>query len=450
VKLFAENREYINKTIHLAWPSVMEYFLVALVGIVDTLMVSSLGTKAVAAVGLTMNPKFVALVIFMSLNIAVSALVARRKGQEDREGVNSIFLISLLISLVLGILISVIGVVFADAIISIAGSNAETHDDAVCYFQIVIGCLLIHILSLSINAVQRGIGNPTVAMKTNLISNFINLTGSFLLIQGRFGLPKLGVMGAAIASVIGTVIALCMSIASVIKKDGYVSWQYIIEHHLLAKWNALSVILKLALPILVEQFFMRIGFLLVAFMVARLGTQAFAANQVAMNVMGLSFSFGDGLSIAAVALIGESLGKGCHAEAKKYVKICSIFGSCISILLAVSYLIFGRHIIMLFFQEEEVIQYGVQIMYMLTLIVPLQVMQVVYMGSLRGAGDTLFTAIVSGIGVAIVRPLFGFIFCNILGVGLVGIWIGVLLDQIVRVMFTAYRFKTDKWTEIKI
>ena len=91
----AENKPYIKTTLGIAWPAVMESFFVALVGMVDSLMVSRLGTYAVAAVGLTTQPKFLGLALFSAVNVALSAITARRKGQNDREAANRTMLLVL-------------------------------------------------------------------------------------------------------------------------------------------------------------------------------------------------------------------------------------------------------------------------------------------------------------------------------------------------------------------
>ena len=80
-----DERTVLKTTLNIAWPSILESFLISLVGMVDTVMVSSLGSYAIAAVGLTTQPKFIALAVFMSLNVAISAIVARRRGEGDRD-----------------------------------------------------------------------------------------------------------------------------------------------------------------------------------------------------------------------------------------------------------------------------------------------------------------------------------------------------------------------------
>ena len=118
----------------MAWPAVMESFFIALAGMVDSLMVSSIGAYAVAAVGLTTQPKFIGLCIFIAMNVSVSALVARRRGEKDRIGANQVLLMALIFTVVVGILISIAAVVFAEPIIRFCGANEDTQESAAALY----------------------------------------------------------------------------------------------------------------------------------------------------------------------------------------------------------------------------------------------------------------------------------------------------------------------------
>lgn len=445
-----ENSEYIKTAANMAWPAVLESFFVAFAGLVDSLMVSSIGAYAVAAVGLTTQPKFIGLAIFIATNVSVSAIVARRKGQQDRKSANQTMLISLMFVLVMGTLVSAACVYFADPIINLCGAGPDTHDSAVIYFQIIMGGMMFNIISLSINAAQRGSGKTKIAMKTNVTANVVNMIGNYLLIGGNLGFPELGIKGAAIATVFGTFVACCMSIASILPKDSFVSIPYIIKEKIKPSMAPIRSMVRIGSNIFIEQILMRIGFMSVAVMAAKLGTDAFAAHQVGMNVMSLSFSFGDGMQVAAVALIGQSLGEQNPELAKLYGKICQRMGNVLSVVLAVFYICAGHFLFGLFFKEEHIIAMGVMIMKVIVVIVLLQIAQVIYMGCLRGAGDVLFTTVASTISVTLVRPMASYLFCYALGLGVIGIWLGILSDQFCRFALTTWRFKSGVWTKVKI
>ncbi len=444
------SKENIKITIDMAWPAILESFFVAFAGLVDSLMVSSLGAYAVAAVGLTTQPKFLGLSLFFAVNVAVSALVARRRGEGRQEEANRIMYTALTFVVTAAVILSILFVLMASPIITLCGSTPETHDTAVIYFQIIMGGMIFNCVQMCINSAQRGAGNTKITMKTNITSNTVNIIGNYLLIDGHFGFPALGIHGAAIATVFGTVVACVMSIVSITKPEGFISIPFIFKNKIKPAFSTFINLVKVGYSVFFEQLLMRVGFMMTAVMAAKQGTDAMAAHQVGMNIMGLSFSFGDGLQSAAVALIGRSLGQGDKELAKEYGRICRWIGGIISVFLAIVYFTGARTLLRLFFEEEHIVEIGVGIMYVIIFVVVFQISQVIYMGCLRGAGDTFYTAMASAISVTIIRTGGSYIFGYMLGFGIVGIWLGVLADQISRFIFASIRFKAGKWTQIKI
>lgn len=439
-----------KEAISMAWPAVFESFFVALAGMVDSLMVSSMGAAAVAAIGLTTQPKFMGLAMFFAVNVSVSALVARRRGEQKKDAANQILLVAIMFVLAAIVVVSSLCVGFANEIIHFCGSAQDTHESAVLYYRIIMGGMVFNVLSMVINAAQRGSGNTMIAMKTNITSNIVNMIGNYLLIQGHFGFPALGIKGAALATVFGTVVACCMSIHSLMKRDNFVSLPYLMEKKIKPSFEPMVSIVKLGFSVFIEQLLMRVGFMSTAMMAAKMGTDAMAAHQVGMNIMGLTFSFGDGMQVAAVALIGRSLGEGKPDKAKAYGKTCQIIGLGISMMIAVVYFLGGEALYRLFFEEKVIVAYGVQIIRVIIIVALFQISQVVYMGCLRGAGDTTYTAVASTISVTFIRTTASYLFGFTFGLGMVGIWLGVLADQISRFLFASIRFKQGKWVKIHI
>ncbi len=444
------DRAITTEVLRMAWPAVCESFFIALAGMVDSLMVSSMGASAVAAVGLTTQPKFMGLALFFAMNVSVSALVARRRGEQNKNSANQILMTAIVFVILAAIVISAACVAFAAPIIAFCGSAEDTHEMAVIYYRIIMGGMIFNVLSMVINAAQRGSGNTVIAMRTNIVSNLVNIVGNYLLIQGHFGFPALGIVGAALATVFGTVIACIMSFASLMPKDGFVSIPYILQNKIRPSMEPVISIVNLGSSVFVEQVLMRIGFMSTAMMAAKMGTNALAAHQVGMNILGLTFSFGDGMQVAAVALIGRSLGENKPERAWSYGKTCQMIGLSISCVLAVIYFFGGESLYHLFFAEQEIVDIGVEIIRMIIIIVLFQVSQVIYMGCLRGAGDTTYTAIVSTFSVTLIRTGVSYLCGFVLGMGMVGIWMGVLGDQMSRFLFASSRFRKGKWTKIKI
>lgn len=448
---FLPKKEHLKTCFDMAWPAILESFFMAFAGLLDSLMVSSLGPSAVAAVGLTAQPKFIALSIFIALNVSLSALVARRRGEGRREDANQIVMTALLFALIAVGAISFFFLANIDAILALCGTNSDTHEDAVTYLSIIMGGIIFNVIQMSINSAQRGSGNTKITMRTNMVSNIINVFGNWVLIGGQLGFPALGVRGAALATVFGSVVASIMSIASILGKDTFISIPYMIQAKIRPAWTSFKNIINVGYSIFFEQLLMRIGFMATALMAANQGTDAMAAHQVSMNLMSLAFSFGDGLQAAAVALIGHSLGAKKPDLAKEYGSTCRKMGLTISILLGAVYLLGGKGLFGLFFPKEpHIVTICIHISYVIIVTILFQISQVIYMGCLRGAGDTKYTAMCSMLSVTVIRTVFSFVCCYWFHWGIIGIWMGILADQVSRYTFASVRFKQGKWVNIKI
>ena len=444
------DKKIIKETINIAWPAVIESFFTAFVGLVDSYMVSGLGSSAVAAVGLTAQPKFMGLALFFAINVSLSALVARRRGEDRKEDANRILVSGILFIVLAAVIIGAVLVAFADGIIRFCGSNQDTHELATAYFRIVMGGMIFNCIQMGINSAQRGAGNTKITMRTNLASNTVNVIFNYLLIGGKLGFPALGVRGAALATVLGTVVASIMSIRSLFVKDCFVSIPFIVKNRIRPAFDAFRSLIRVGYSVFLEQILMRIGFMATSIMAAKMGTAPMAAHQVGMNIMGLSFSFGDGLQATAVALIGRSLGQRDEDLAKEYGRSCRMLGLLISFVLACVYFFGGHAIMSAFFVEPEIVKIGVDITRIIIIVVIFQVSQVIYMGCLRGAGDTGYTALASIISVTVIRTAFSYFFGYVLGFGINGVWMGILADQVSRFIFGSIRFKRGKWTTIRI
>lgn len=432
-----------------AWPSALEAVLIGLVGAVDTMMVGVLGTGAIAAVGITNQPKFILLAIFFSLNVGVTAIVARRKGERDREGANRCLRQAFLIAVLLGAVLSAVGFIFAKPMLELAGAQEDIIKDAVAYFKIISIGNFFSAITMTINAAQRGSGNTKISMTTNIVANLVNVVFNYLLINGHLGFPRLGVAGAAIATALGNFIALLMALRSVTNSEGFLHIKF------KADWKfdkeTIKALTNISSSSFVEQICMRVGFLLTTIIIASLGTVAFATHQICMNILTISFTFGDGLGVGASSLVGQSLGAKRSDMATIYSKAIQRIALTIGMILLILF-ISGRYFLVGLFvaDDMDVINMGARIMIIIALMSPLQTVSVIVGGTLRGAGDTKFIMYSSLISIGVIRPFATWLFCYPLGFGILGAWYAFMTDQILRLIINSLRFKTGKWTEIRI
>lgn len=444
------NWEKTFAAIRIAWPSILENLTITITGMIDTIMVSSLGSAAVAAVGLTTQPKFLFLTPFIATNVAVSALVARRKGAEDRQGANKTFLTAIKIVSLIYLAIAILALFFSDPILRFVGSNPDTHDSSSTYFKIVLIGAIFNIWGMTINSAHSGSGNTRIAFVSNLVSSIVNILFNYLLIGGKFGFPALGTAGAAIATVIGQAAGFGISFGSLLNNDNYVSIQFIRRFKVKAGGGAISSIASLSTNIALENFFMRIGFIVTAMWAAGLGTDVFAAHNVGMNLLSFGFALANGMQTATVALTGSALGAEDKKLALDYGKVCVNLGYVLSLIWAVSLVFLGETFYKLHFDDAKVIKIGVRISWYVIVIVFLQIQQIIYAGSLRAAGDVKYTLVASTISVTIIRSLMTIGLVSGLGLGINGIWLGILSDQITRFLLLGHRFHQGKWVDLKI
>ena len=440
-----------KETFDIAWPSVVESVLVALAGMVDTYMVAGLGKASVAAIGVTNQPKYFVFTVFFATNVAISSLIARRVGEKKRTEAHGVFLTGLCFVAGLAIALSVICVAIANPFMRLCGANAETAALSVKYFRIIMGCSIFQVMSLYINAAQRGSGNTRIAMTTNLVSNLVNVILNYLLIQGHFGFPALGVIGAAIATVAGTVVAFVMSVRSIFLEKSFIQVQLIRTEQIRPEQKYMKELAPVAGTFLGENILTRLGMMVTGAMTARVGTAPYAAHLVGMNFMNIGFAFGDGLQAAAIALVGRSIGENDYEKAKKYAWTEQRFGLIISLVISALMLVFHRNIFNAYYPNDpEMLGYGDIISYFFAVIMPIQVSKIIFNGTLRAAGDIRYTLIGSTIGVTVVQPIILWICMFGLKNGLTGVWFSILVSQAIQLLLFGGRFISGEWQNKKL
>lgn len=438
----------VKKTFKIAWPSATEAFLISIIGAVDMMMVGRLGESAIAAVGITNQPKFILLSMLFALNVGTTVVISRRRGEKNHQALKDVMRHSLIIAFIMSLVFAIIGIVFAKELVLIAGASSDYLQTSIDYLRIImIGNFFLG-MSMNINAAQRGVGNTLIAMKTNLTANVVNVILNFLLINGIWIFPRLEVVGAGIATTIGNFVMFVIAFRSILDKESLL-FQSFKDSFKYSK-EIVSSFIKLGKPALTEQIFIRIGFLLYARAVADLGTTAFATHQLVMNVMVISFAIGDGLSTANSALIGQSLGAKRPDVAMGYGKITQRIGLTAAILFSTLLALNRESVLSLFTNDQTIIELGAPLIVILSVIILFQIVQVIVVGALRGAGDVKFVATLSLVSVSIVRPALTYVFAYGLGFGLTGAWMSVLVDQIMRFVISQMRFNSATWTKIKV
>lgn len=449
-------REYIR----IALPSVMEMVLISLINMMDTVMVSGLGTDAVAAVGLVNQPRMIMLCLFFALNTGITAVVARRKGENRAEDANATVRTAIIMMLVMSAALMAILLPLAAPLMRFAGAEeGRTLAQSTEYFTILGFALPFQALSMGLCAAQRGVGNTKLTMEVNITSNIVNIIFNYLLINGIGPFPKLGVRGAALATALGMIVGFVLSVMAMFGKRA--SFLHLTFR---ANWRpdgeAFRSLVKVGSSAMVEQLAMRVGFFSYAKIVAGLGTDAFAAHQICCQFMNLSFSFADGLGIAGTSLVGQMLGRKRPDLAHIYGSLAQRFSFMIALGLASICIFLRAPLVSMFIAEAaspDVRTMAEHVMIVLGVIQPLQMISVVVSGALRGAGDVRYTARVSLLTIALIRPIFALLGVYIgttllgqVGLALVFAWCATLCDMCMRVFLFTRRYRSGSWHTIRV
>ncbi|MSA71974.1 MATE family efflux transporter [Holdemania massiliensis] len=439
----------MKDVLRIAGPSFVELTLTQLTSMADLMMVGQLGAWAITSVGLTTQPKFLMMTMFMAMNVGATALVARYKGAEQPGKANETVRQALMLTLIMSIAASLAGFFFSETMVRFMGATDELSlVNGTIYLQIQMAGFVLMALTTTITALLRGVGDSKTAMKYNVTANVVNIVLNWILIYGNLGFPKMGVAGASLATVIGQTAAFLMAAWALMKKGGY------LEFHLLEKYHIdkeiLGNIFAIGLPAMVEQLFMRFGVILYSKTVASLGTVAFATHNICMNIQALSFMIGQGFAVSSTSLVGQSLGKKRTDMAHHYGKVSQQIGIGFSLILALIFFVIGGPIVALYSNEAEVIEQGTRILMFLALIQPFQATQFILAGVLRGAGDTKTTAVVIFVTTLIVRPLLAILTVYELKWGLYGAWIALVADQLLRTLLIWLRYRSGKWQLMKL
>jgi len=433
----------------IAWPALVEMTLTQLASMVDMMMVGQLGPWAITSVGLTTQPKFLLMTMFMAMNVGATALIARYKGAGDYPKANLILRQALLMTFVFSAVSSVIGFLYSEPLVRFMGAaDAQTLTGGTVYLQIQMVGFVILALTSTITAALRGVGDSRTAMIYNLTANMVNVIFNYLLIYGKFGFPRLEVAGASIATVIGQCAAFIMALISILRGNQYLRLRF--RDGFKPQIESLKSIFVIGIPAMVEQLFMRAGVIIYSITVASLGTVAFATHQVCMNIQAMSFMNGQSFAVSATTLTGQSLGKRRPDMAQAYSSRTRRVGMMVSILLGLIFFFFGKSIVALYTNEPTVIVQGGKILMFVALIQPFQSSQFILAGALRGAGDTRATAVITFITVLLVRPGLAIFSIRVLGWGLEGAWFALVADQLLRSLLVLLRYNSGKWKSIKV
>lgn len=437
----------VRYVLRLAVPSAGEQLLSMMVGIVDTFLVGHLGATSLAAVGLSFQWVMMAMVLFGAVGTGGTALIARMTGAQDWQGANRVVRQALLVAFVTGLVAMILLEILAEPALRLMGAEGEALTLGITYLRIVSSVYMFSAMMFIGNACMRGAGDTKTPLMVMAVVNVLNIVIAWTLINGAFGLPRMGVAGSAIGAMVGRLVGGLLVIALLLRGRSGLMLRlrgFRIDFGLIRR------ILNVGLPTGLEQLLFRFGMMSFVRVVSALGMTAYAAHQVALNGESLSFMPGFGFAVAATTLVGQGLGARDEKRAERDAYTAFYIAAGLMSLMGVCFFLFARPIIGFFTSDPEVIALGVPPLRLIGIIQPFLAATMVFAGSLRGAGETRTPMLINGISIWILRVPLALLFTRVFSWGLTGAWIAMAIDLTLRGTLLFARFRSGKWKTITV
>ncbi len=436
-----------SEILSLAWPAILSNLTYTVVSLIDMVMVGTLGPAAVASVGLGGLLIWMAYSFMSSVSVGTTALVARFKGGGKHREKNTVVAQSMLIVVFLSFFITLAGFFLSGDVIAFMGAEEDVISLSRTYLRTVFLSSFFVFLAFVSESGLRGAGDTRTPMKIDLLINGINIVLDYILIFGRFGFPEMGVFGAAVAS------ATAFTVGGLLHLAILSSGRYAVKLDLGLLHPDLEVIkriLRIGVPASLERLVMSGSFTAYTGIIVAFGTLPLAATQIGIRIEAFSFMPGIGFSVAAAALVGQSLGADEREKAYNVGLQTSKLGLIFMGSMGVIMFLFAPWLVSIFTKDPEVIRLGTFYLRIVGALQPFQAVLFVLAGGLDGAGDTRWVLYTTTIGMWLIRLPLAYFLGIILDLGVLAAWLAMGVDVVLRSAFLYSRYHSRAWMDINV
>ena len=442
---FVENRKLIKNIFQITLPAVFDLLAQTLIMALDMKMVSSLGPSAISSVGVGTAGMYALIPALIAVATGTTALLSRAYGADNKLDGKKAFAQSFFIAVPLGIILTIIFLIFSEQIINLVGNAKDMNlSDAILYQNMtVIGFPFLGV-SIATFYAFRAMGENKIPMIGNTLALVLKVILNFLLVY----LFKWGIFGAALSTTLTRLFSAIFSIYLVFwSKKNWISLEL---KDLKFDYFTSKRILKVGIPAAVEQLGLRIGMLIFEMMVISLGNLSYAAHKIALTAESISFNLGFAFSFAASALVGQELGKGSSQKALKDGYICTIIAMIVMSTFGLLFFIIPQFLVSLFTKDKDVIKLATMALKIVSICQPFSGASMVLAGALRGAGDTKSVLLITYLGIFLIRIPITYLFLDVFNLGLAGAWIVMTIDLAIRSSLAFYIFRRGKWKYLQV
>lgn len=438
----------IDKAIFmLSIPMILEMSMESLFAVVDAFYVSRLGVDALATVSLTESVLTLVYSLAIGLSMGATAMVARRVGEGDipaaaKAGVQAIYL-----AIGISIAISIVGLFFSENILALMGASESVIASGSGYTRWMLGGNITVMLIFLINAIFRGAGDASLAMRVLILSNALNIILDPIFIFGFGPIPAFGVEGAAIATTIGRGIGVAYQVSHLVYGKGLIK---IHRQNLPIDFGLIGRLIKVSAGGTGQFIIASASWIFLVRIVSTFGSEALAGYTIAIRVIVFAILPAWGMANAAATLVGQNLGAGQPERAEQSVWRTGFFNMLFMAFITVTFMTLAKPIVELFTTESVVLVNATQCLQIVAIGYIFYAYGMVVAQSFNGAGDTRTPTILNFFAFWMFQIPLAYVLAIILNMGPKGVYVAIVVAESALAVVGILIFRRGKWKTVKI
>ncbi|PKM75743.1 MAG: MATE family efflux transporter [Firmicutes bacterium HGW-Firmicutes-1] len=441
---------FYKQMVILGLPIMIQNLVSTSLNMVDTIMISSQGEQALAAVAIANKFLFIMLVIMFGINSGTSIFISQYYGANDHKNIQSVLGMGIILGT--GVCAVFFGLAFLtpEMVMAVFIKDAKVIELGSSYLRIVSISYLAMTLTFAFSNASRCVHRTKVPMIGSIISILLNTFINYLLIEGHFGFPSLGVEGAAIATFISRllefVILMCfIYLDRTHPLNGKIRELFVFSRELFNK------ILKTILPVIINEGLWVVGTSVYYIAYGKLGASSMAAMQISMTLTDLCWAIFTGFGGAAAVLIGNVIGRGDDKIAFTYAKMTLKAGVLMAILIGILMIAISPFLNVILDLSEDTLKLAMSCVVVMSIYLPIRNFNyIMFISVLRSGGDTTYCMIVDAITVWVIGVPATFAAVYFLPIS-IPLLIGVsYFEEVVKAVIVYKRFVTKKWIHVLV
>lgn len=439
-----KKKSFYQLVLSIALPVTLQSLLQSSFSVIDEIMIGQLGSINIAGVGLGGKFSSIFSVLVSAVAAAAGIMIAQYIGKKDDKEVSRSFFVNLFLAAALAALFVILCIFFPTQIMGIYTKDTMTRAAAVMYLRILALSYIPIAVTTLLSTLLRCIDAAVAPLYATIFAAVINTGLNYVLILGKFGFPKMGVRGAALATVIAQSVGCLLTIILFFRY--YKKKNLRLEFVFRLNRSGGKQYLGILLPILICEFFWSLGENVYAAIYGHIGTEACAAMTLTTPIQVLLIGALSGLSQAAGILIGKSLGSEEYEEAYQNSKKLMWCGLAGSVLLSVLLILLSRYYVGIYAVEDSVRELAVYILFAFALISPVKVQNMILGGGiLRSGGKTNYVMCIDFIGTWIFGVPLGLLSAFVLNLSIPYVYFILSLEECVRFIISLVVFWRKGW-----